>query len=99
MSVHVGVRKDILPLKKQPNKNMKTISNSHIGGAVTNSLDSEVSGLAARGHGAARSGSCGNSSKCPNILRVDSLNVGTLKGKGDEMVEMLSRRRLAFCCV
>ena len=78
---------------------MKTISNSPISGAVTKSVDSDVFGLAARKHGAAGSGSCGNSSECPNILRVCSLNVGKLKGKGDEMVEMLSRRRLDFCCV
>ena len=62
-------------------------------------MDSDVSGLVARGHGAAGSGPCGNSNECPNILRVSSLNVGTLKGKGDEMMEMLSRRRLDFCCV
>ena len=62
-------------------------------------MDSDVSGLVARGHGAAESGPCGNSNECPNILRVSSLNVGTLKRKGDEMMEMLSRRRLDFCCV
>ena len=73
---------------------MKTIQNSSIGGAVTDSVDSDVSGLAARGHGAAGSGPCGNSSECQNILRVGSLNVGTLERKGDEVVEMLSRRRI-----
>ena len=85
--------------KKLAKQNMKTIQKSPIGGAVTNSVDSYVSGLAARGHGAAGSGPCGNSSECPKILRVGSLNVGTLEGKGDEVVEMLSRRKLDFCCV
>ena len=78
---------------------MKTIKNSPIGGVVTNGVDSDISGLAARGHGAAELGLRGNSSKCPSILRVGSLNVGTLKEKGDEVVEILSRRRLDFCCV
>ena len=85
--------------KKLAKQNMKIIQYSLIGGAVTNSVDSDISGLAARGHGAAGSGPCGNSSECPNILRVGSLNVGKLKGKGDEVVEILSRRRLNFCCV
>ena len=84
--------------KKLAKQNMKTIQNSPIGGAVTNSVDKDVSGLAARRHGAAGLGPCSNSSECPNILRVGSLNVGTLKGKGNEVVEMLSRKRLDFCC-
>jgi hypothetical protein len=32
-------------------------------------------------------------------LRVGTVNVGTLKGRGDEVVEMAGRRRLDFCCL
>ena len=70
-----------------------------IGGAGNHRLVGSVSGLAARGCGAAGSGPCGESSKCPKSFRVGTLNVGTMKGKASEVVETLSRRRVDLCCL
>ena len=55
--------------------------------------------MAAQGYGAAGSGPCGESSKCPKSFRVDTLNVGTMKGKASEVVETVSRRRVDLCCL
>ena len=78
---------------------MKKTFNLPIGGAVTNNEDSDVFSLAAGGYGAAEPGPCSNSSEFPSMIRAGSLNVGTLKGKDDEVVEVLPRRRLDFRCV
>ena len=69
-----------------------------IGGAITKSVDSDVSGLVAREHGAAGSGPRGNSSKCQKI-RIGALNVGTINDKTDELTGTFSRRKLGLCCV
>ena len=34
-----------------------------------------------------------------NVLRIASLNVGTLKGRFNEMVETMSRRGIDLCCI
>ena len=70
-----------------------------IGGAGNHRVVGSVSGLAARGCGAAGSGPCGESSKCPKSFRVGTLNVGTMKGKASEVVETVSRRRVDLCCL
>ena len=70
-----------------------------IGGACNHRVDGSVSGLAARGCGAAGSGPCGKSSKCPKSFRVGTLNVSTMKGKASEVVETVSRRRVDLCCL
>ena len=75
---------------------METTLNLPISGAVPNSGSNDVSGLTAREHGSAGSGPCGNTNECPKKLLVSSLNVGTLKSEGDEVVEILSLRRLDF---
>jgi hypothetical protein len=36
---------------------------------------------------------------CENRLRIGSVNVGTMSGRAAELVEMVSRRRLDFCCL
>ena len=70
-----------------------------IGGAGNHRVVGSVSGLAARGCGAAGSGPCGESSKCPKKVRVGTLNVGTMKGKASEVVETVLRRRVDLCCL
>ena len=60
---------------------MKTKSNSPIGDAVTNSVDSDVSGLTARGHRAAGSGLCGNSKKMLSRRKLDFCCVQETKWK------------------
>ena len=70
-----------------------------IGGAGNHRVVGSVSGLAARGCGAAGSGPCGESSKCPKSFRIGTLNVGTMKGKASEVVETASRRGVDLCCL
>ena len=70
-----------------------------IGGAGNHRVVGSVSGLAARGCGAAGSGPCGESSKCPKSFRVGTLNVGTMKGKASEVMETASRRGVDLCCL
>ena len=70
-----------------------------IGGAGNHREVGSVSGLAARGCGAAGSGPGGESIKCPKSLHVGTLNVGTMKGKASEVVETVSRRRVDLCCL
>ena len=60
-----------------------------LGGAGNHRVVGSVSGLAARGYGAA--GPSGESSKCPKSFRVGTLNVGTMKQKASEVVETVSR--------
>ena len=69
------------------------------GGARSRRAAGDVSGLAARGQGVAGPGHRGESRDCPNSFRVGSLNVGTMRGKGGEVVETLSRRRVELCCL
>ena len=64
-----------------------------LGGAGHHRVVGSVSGLAARGCGAAGSGPSGESSKCPK-----SFHVGTMKQKASEVVETVSRRRVDLCC-
>ena len=68
------------------------------GGAGNHRVVGSVSGLAARGCGAAGSGPSGESSECPKSFRVGTLNVGTMRGKSNE-VETVSRRRVDLCCL
>ena len=70
-----------------------------IGGAGNHRVVGSVSGLAARGCGAVRSGPCGETSKCPKSFRVGTLNVGTMKGKANEMAETASHRGVDLCCL
>ena len=70
-----------------------------IGGAGNNRVVGSVSGWAARGCGAAGSGPCGESSKCPKSFRVGTLNVATMKGKASEVVETVPRRIVDLCCL
>ena len=70
-----------------------------LGGAGNQRVVGRVSGLAARGSGAAGSGPSGESSKCPKSFRVGTLNVGTMKQKASEVVETVSRRRVDLCCL
>ena len=70
-----------------------------IGGAGKHRVVGSVSGLADGGCGAAGSGPCVKSSKCPKSFRVGTLNVGTIKGKASEVVETVSRRRVDLCCL
>ena len=51
------------------------------GGPGNHRVVGSVSGLAARGCGAAGSGPSGVSSECPKTFRVGTLNVGTMRGK------------------
>ena len=51
------------------------------GGAGNHRVVGSVSGLAARGCGAAGSGPSGESSECPKTFRVGILNVGTMRGE------------------
>ena len=69
------------------------------GGAGNHRVVGSVSGLAARGRGAAGSGRSGESSECPKSFRVGTLNVGTMRGKSNEVVETVSRRRVDLCCL
>ena len=34
-----------------------------------------------------------------DIVRVCTINVGTMKGRSREVVEMMARRRVDICCV
>ena len=70
-----------------------------LGGAGNHRVAGSVSGLAARGCGAAGLGPSGESSKCPKSFRVGTLNVGTMKQKASEVVETVSRRRVDLCCL
>ena len=70
-----------------------------LGGAGNHRVVGSVSGLAARGCGAAGSGPSSESSKCPKSFRVGTLNVGTMKQKASEVVETVSRRRVDLCCL
>ena len=38
-------------------------------------------------------------SKIPHNLRIGSWNVGTLKGRSNEIVEVISRRNIDICCI
>ena len=67
------------------------------GGASSRRAAGDVSGLAARGQGVAGSGHRGETRDCPKSFRVGSLNVGTMRGKGSEVAEMLTRRRTDLC--
>ena len=69
------------------------------GGAGNHRVVGSVSGLAARGCGAAGSGPSGQSSECPKPFRVGTLNVGTMRGKASEVVETVSRRGVDLCCL
>ena len=69
------------------------------GGAGNHRVVGSVSGLAARGCGAAGSGPSAESSECPKSFRVGTLNVGTMRGKSNEVVETVSRRRVDLCCL
>jgi hypothetical protein len=84
----------MLQLKMISRKQIKTIV-----GASNHKVAGSVSGLAARGCGAAGSGHRGKSSKCPKSFRVGTLNVGTMRGKASEVVETLTRRRVDLCCL
>ena len=72
------------------------------GGAGNHRVVGGVSGLVARGRGAAGSGPSGESSECPKSFRVGTLNVGTMwggGGKSNEVVETVSGRRVDLCCL
>ena len=69
------------------------------GGAGNHRIVGRVSGLAARGCGAAGSGPSGESSECPKTFRIGTLNVGTMRGKASEVVETVSRRGADLCCL
>ena len=66
----------------------------HLGGTGNHRVVGSVSGLAARGCGAAGSGPSGESRKCPKSFCVGTLHVGTMKQKASEVVETVSRRRV-----
>ena len=76
-----------------------TNQRKRLGCAGNHRVVGSVSGLAARGCGAAGSGPSGESSKCPKSFRVGTLNVGTMKQKASEVVETVSRRRVDLCCL
>ena len=38
-------------------------------------------------------------SRCGGVLKVCTLNVGSLIGRGREVVEMLARRKIDICCL
>ena len=40
-----------------------------------------------------------SSSEIPQNFRIASLNVGTLRGRADEVVETMSRRKVDLCCL
>lgn len=69
------------------------------GGAGNHRVAGSVSGLAARGRGAAGSGPSGESRDRPQSFRVGTLNVGTMRGKASEVVETMTRRRVDLCCL
>ena len=70
------------------------------GSAGRHAAAGSVSGLAGlRERGLAGSGHHGKSCERPQPFRIGTLNVGTLRGKANEVVEMLTRRRVDLCCL
>ena len=73
---------------------------SELGGANRHqSSVGNVSGLASCQVWEVGSGHCGESSKHLRKFRVRTLNVNTLRGRVCEVVETLSRRKVAVCCI
>ena len=62
-------------------------------GTISPSAGGVVKGRARRG--LVRS----SSSEIPQNFRIASLNVGTLRGRADEVVETMSRRKVDLCCL
>ena len=69
------------------------------GGAGNHRVVGSVSGLAARGCGAAGSGPSGEYNESPKTFRVVTLNVGTMQRKASEMVETVSPKGVDLCCL
>ena len=70
------------------------------GGASSNNVTGSVSGLVdLRVRGSAGSGHCGESYERPESFRVGTLNVGTMRGKANEVVETMTRRKLDVLCL
>ena len=70
------------------------------GGAGSHDAASSVSGLAdLGGSGSAGSGRVGKSCERPQPFRIGTLNVGTMRGRSNEVVETLSRRKVDLCCL
>ena len=73
---------------------------SELGGANRHqSSVSNVSSLASCQMWEAGSGYCGKSNKHLRKFRVGTLNVNNPRGRGCEVVETLSRRKVAVCCI
>ncbi len=69
------------------------------GGGSSQRTAGSVSGLADSRVREAGSGHSGKSSEHPTKFRVATWNVGTLKKRGCEVVETLTRRRVDICGV
>ncbi|XP_045174424.2 craniofacial development protein 2-like [Mercenaria mercenaria] len=75
-------------------------SKSHTGGTGSSHRSAGgVSGLADSRVREAGSGHRGESNEHPTKFRAATWNVGTLKKRGSEVVETLTRRRVDLCCV
>ena len=73
---------------------------SELGGANRHqSSVGNVPGLASCQMWEARSGHCGESSKHLRKFKVGTLNVNTLRGRVWEVVETLSLKKVAVCCI
>ena len=64
--------------------------------AGNNNVESVVKGMA-RKRGLLRSSSCEIPHK--SLLRIATLNVGTMRGRSSEVVETMSRRGIDLCCM
>ena len=79
---------------------MSSQKRSKPGSASGSNATGSVSGLAdLRVRGSAGSGQHGKSYERPEHFRIGSINVGTMRGKANEVVETISRRKIDLCCL